>query len=125
MYRLIVFTLMLQVTTLSLWRNGILGEIIKWPALIEHYCEHNEQGESGIFEFLYDHYVGHESDSTDHANFPFQLAGGIPIHCDFTVSDYHHYPTSSWVWLANHYVSRKERLHESDVSNGIWQPPTV
>lgn len=127
MLRLVVlFTIIAQTATMQLFQKGILGELTKWDALMEHYHEHQQnQHHANFIEFLFAHYLGHESNDDDHADFPcehFQPSNLVfvqqccSIHLKWEVipEEWQEHP------LPNHSL-----ILDRYESNGIWHPPSA
>jgi hypothetical protein len=61
---------------------GIIGEIFKIPALLDHHAEHQQKAASNFWTFITTHYWGDESTDTDHESFPFhQVTCGHFVKC--------------------------------------------
>lgn len=122
----ILFTILLQVATLQMFQNGILGELTKWDALMEHFQEHQKaQHHDHFFEFLLAHYWGHESDDHDHRDFPcehFQASNIVFVHqcCSIGI-----HKISTFTSGPNHPNPQHTPLLDRYESNGIWHPPSA
>ncbi len=127
MFRLTILIIIItQTATMQLFQHGLLGELSKWEAVVEHYREHEErQHHHDLVSFLVAHYFGHESDDQDHEEFPCAhyrpsnlifIAHQYPIHWDFEDINEpaQKHPQPFHPPLIDHYES-----------NGIWHPPSA
>ncbi|MBL7941594.1 MAG: hypothetical protein JNM00_02450 [Flavobacteriales bacterium] len=129
MRNLYLLLLGIQLVTVQVFDGGLVGEIFRIPRLIAHYAEHHleSDGEMGLAEFLYLHYLDRdhrEQDSTHHSSLPFssththwliqwvQPAGEKPYDFRFCNS------TS---------YSRFHRAPDLDAGKllSVWQPPDL
>jgi len=72
--RFITYILIIQISTLSFFEGGMLGQFISIPQLFEHYSLHlKETPGLEISKFLFLHYVDSEHQSSDakHDKLPF------------------------------------------------------
>lgn len=124
MNRFLLILFSIQLGTMSFLEAGLIGEIFKLPALLDHHSHHQQSGESDLWTFITTHYWGTDADDTDHESFPFQqCSGGHFVKC---------VPTESFTSVIHHFfiaysysVPRKEISIDSYESLGIWQPPSA
>jgi hypothetical protein len=125
MLRLVLlFTIIAQSATMQLFQNGILGELFKWDALMEHFQEHQQsQHHEQFLEFLFVHYCGHESQDNDHGDFPcahfqpsnlvfVQQCCSIHLNWELIPEEWQEHPQPNHSLILDRYES-----------NGIWHPP--
>jgi hypothetical protein len=62
----IIILFVVQLFTIQLFNCGILGELMKIPAFIEHFIEHNTQREMSLAEFISGHYSSGKPIDADH-----------------------------------------------------------
>ena len=97
---------------------GILGELFKVPALLQHLAQHQTSNVEQLVNFFEDHYGGAHTNDGDHASFPFQNSGYT--HCVVAL------PFESKLQSSNIQESatpRNAAILDLYESKGIWQPP--
>ena len=107
-----------------------MGELFKLPVLIQHYFEHDEEGDhESFFNFIREHYAemhaaANQNHSGQHKNLPFKvmdcgffssITAAVPITCftsEFPVIEY-----STIITVKNNPSAYFHFLGK------IWQPP--
>jgi hypothetical protein len=69
----VLFVLIIQLSSLSLFAGGLLTEFCRIPLLIEHFEEHEKSNhEISFLTFLNEHYSQSDSSDSEHGNLPFK-----------------------------------------------------
>jgi hypothetical protein len=124
--RIALLVLIAQMATMHIFEGGVLVEMFKFDALIEHYHEHKmTDHHSNFADFFVVHYFGHESNDMDHKDFPCQqlhINQMIYVHQNIKLSIAN--PIAQ-IAEPQHHLLINQILIDRYESNGIWHPPSA
>ncbi|MGE0568978.1 MAG: hypothetical protein AB7O73_13640 [Bacteroidia bacterium] len=111
--------------------NTFAEEALRLPVLFEHFAHHQhegeEQGSTGFFHFLYDHYIENHGEKPDshHDNLPFKHSDNCSNHSHTVIT---YIPTANSfdypIPLNECSLSIfSEFFLNSQFLSSIWQPP--
>lgn len=109
-----------------------LSELLKFPALVEHYFDHKEKSpDITVFEFLTLHYSGNHLEGHPHDD-DYEKDQKLPfiVHTDVmtTVFIINQYPIAGYI---KKYLQEEDTkvqplddiFRDSNILSSIWQPP--
>ena len=101
---------------------GILGELFKVPALLQHLAQHQTSNVEQLVNFFEDHYGGAHTNDGDHASFPFQNSGYT--HCVVALPfESKLISPNTFLEIQDFGLTRNAAILDLYESKGIWQPP--
>lgn len=103
-----------------------LSQLLKFPVLISHFVEHNENDNMGFWEYMSHHYGGHDRDAdwdTD-MKLPFMQHSDLLQLTVVTPKDIFTLQSKKiFISSKNKYSFYKDKFFPCSSLGAIWQPP--
>ncbi len=109
--------------------STFIPEMCKVPDLISHFYEHQKTESISFINFLHEHYCCEDKGNNQHNHEKLPLKHG-PNCCNHSQNTVQYF-----TYIDDLNISIKENkasffieqycLHETDISNSVWQPPRI
>ena len=119
------------ISLLSIYLISIteLSQLVKLPALVEHFIEHKAKDTSlSLIDFLSNHYAqdnDHDGDEEREMKLPFKSHDGCinSIVSESVPSSFYYLPAKPVFTESKSYSTYTEQFLQSTYLSTIWQPP--